>query len=228
MTTLQFELPDGDLIDVEVRHLLNAGYTGRDQQSVQAHIDELAELGVSAPSTTPTLYPVSPYLAQQVDTVAVQHRRTSGEAEWAIVITGPEESDVLLTVACDHTDRDLEVHGVAWSKNASPDVLGRKAWRLPDIADRLDNIRMVARVGADRTVIQDTTLAALLPPKYWLDVLREKRLFEAGTILISGTVPMVEGVEQFADRWEVALIDPETGDEIICAYRVVPMPAPIG
>ena len=40
-----------------------------------------------------------------------------------------EDGGVLLTVACDHTDRELEVHGVAWSKNASPDVLGRKAWR---------------------------------------------------------------------------------------------------
>lgn len=228
MPTLQFDLPDGALIDVEVRHLLNAGYTGRDQQSVQAHIDELTELGVPAPSTTPTLYPVSPYLAQQADSVAVQHRRTSGEAEWAIVITGPDESDVLLTVACDHTDRDLEVHGVAWSKNASPDVLGRKAWRLTDVADRLDDIRLVGRVGADRTVIQDTTLAAMLPPKYWLDVLREMDLFEAGTILISGTVPMVEGVEQFADRWEAALIDPGTGDQITCSYLVEPMPAPVG
>ena len=47
----------------------------------------------------------------------MQHGRTSGEAEWALVITGPID-DVLLTAACDHTDRELEVHGVAWSKNA--------------------------------------------------------------------------------------------------------------
>jgi hypothetical protein len=96
---------------------------------------------------------VAPYLAQQVSSVAVQHGRTSGEAEWAMVITGPDPEDVLITAACDHTDRALEVHGVAWSKNASPDVLGREAWRLVDIADHLDHIRIVGRVGAERTVI---------------------------------------------------------------------------
>lgn len=30
-----------------------------------AHVKELAELGVPAPSVTPALYPVAPYLAQQ-------------------------------------------------------------------------------------------------------------------------------------------------------------------
>ncbi len=115
MTTLRFQLPDGSTPSVEVVSLLNAGYAGRDQAEVQAHIDELAELGVPGPATTPARYPVAPYLAAQADTVPAQHDRTSGEAEWAIVIT---DDDVLLTVACDHTDRALEVHGVAWSKNA--------------------------------------------------------------------------------------------------------------
>ena len=87
MTTLSFELPDGSTRDVQVNHLLNAGYAGREQEEVQAHIAELAELGVPGPTTTPALYPVSPYLAQQVSEVRVQHGRTSGEAEWALVIT---------------------------------------------------------------------------------------------------------------------------------------------
>src|SRR6478609_11548243 len=109
MTALSFELPDGSIKNVQVRHLLNAGYAGREQDEVQAHIAELAELGVPGPSTTPALYPVSPYLAAQPDVVDVQHPRTSGEAEWALIIS---DQGPLLTVACDHTDRALEVHGV--------------------------------------------------------------------------------------------------------------------
>src|SRR6478735_8906261 len=81
MPALSFELPDGSIKNVQVRHLLNAGYAGREQDEVQAHIAELAELGVPGPATTPALYPVSPYLAQQVSEVRVQHERTSGEAE---------------------------------------------------------------------------------------------------------------------------------------------------
>ncbi|MET3203677.1 UNVERIFIED_ORG: hypothetical protein ABIB21_000452 [Arthrobacter sp. UYEF13] len=44
-----------------------------------------AHLGVPDPTAPPALYPVSPYLAQQVSEVRVQHARTSGEAEWALV-----------------------------------------------------------------------------------------------------------------------------------------------
>ncbi len=227
MTTLRFQLPDGSTPCVEVVSLLNAGYAGRDQAEVQAHIDELAELGVPGPETTPALYPVAPYLASQADTVPAQHGRTSGEAEWAIVIT---DDDVLLTVACDHTDRALEVHGVAWSKNAGPDVLGRKAWRLSDVRDRLDAIRLRGWVGEEgaEELIQDSTLAALLTPDHWLEVLERRGLRVPGTVLISGTVAMVPGVDQFASRWRVQLEDPATGETIDAAYRVELLPEAIG
>jgi hypothetical protein len=103
---------------------------------VAAHVRELAKLGVPAPTITPSLYPVPPYLAMQTDEVFAHHDRTSGEGEWALVVSGPAERDLLLTVACDHTDRALEAHGIAWSKQAGPDVLGRIAWRLVDVARR--------------------------------------------------------------------------------------------
>ncbi|BAH49667.1 DUF2848 domain-containing protein [Rhodococcus opacus] len=229
MSQLTFTLPDGTVENVEVTTLLNAGYAGRNQEEVASHIAELAELGVPAPTTIPALYPISPYLAQQATTVSVQHGRTSGEAEWALVII---DDDVLLTVACDHTDRDLEVHSVAWSKNAAPDVLGSRAWRLSEIADRLDDITLSAWVGEGEgepsTLIQSGTLADLLAPKYWLDVLRERGLHTPGTVLVSGTISMRHGVNQFADAWKVEMRDPSTGDALTCSYRTVRMPAPIG
>lgn len=221
--TLTFDLPDGATDEVVVTTLLNGGYAGRSQQDVAAHVRELAELGVPAPSVTPSLYPVSPYLAQQTSSVPVQHSRTSGEAEWALVVT---DDDVLLTVACDHTDRALEVHGVAWSKNASPDVLGRRAWRLSDVADRIDAIELTA--WADGVEIQRGTLAELLTPQYWVDRLRELGLFRPGTVLLSGTIPMHHGVEQFASKWRVELRDPATGDVIDCGYEVNLLPDPVG
>lgn len=228
MTTLTFTLPDGSTREIEVRRTLNAGYAGRDSAAVQAHIDELAALGVPGPSTVPTLYPISTYLAQQVEVVEVQHDRTSGEAEWALVIG--EGDEVLLTAACDHTDRALEVHGVAWSKNASPDVLARKAWRLDDVRDHLDQITLRAWVsGTDggEQLISDASCAALLTPDYWLGVLGERGLAEPGTVLMSGTVLMLEGVDQFAGRWRVELADPVTGETIEVGYAVEVLPEPI-
>lgn len=225
---LSFELPDGTSRTVTVRNLLNAGYAGRDQAEVKAHIAELAELGVPGPSTTPSLYPVSGYLAQQTDRIQVQHAKTSGEAEWALIID--DSGDVLLTAACDHTDRELEVHGVAWSKNASPDVLARRAWRLQDVRGHLDAITLRAWVGhqGSKDLIQDSTVGALLDPDYWLDVLAKRNLAVPGTVLLSGTVTMLQGVDQFGDSWVVEMSDPVTGDVLELSYDVELLPAPIG
>ncbi|MFR9731654.1 DUF2848 domain-containing protein [Saccharopolyspora sp. MS10] len=224
MFPLRFDVA-GRSVEVPVRSLLNAGYAGRSQDDVAAHVAELAELGVPAPTRTPCLYPVAPYLAMQVDEVPAQHARTSGEAEWALVIAGPGEEDVLLTAACDHTDRQLEVHGVAWSKQAGPDVLGSRAWRLVDVADRIDSLTLIGEAGGRR--IQRGTLAELLTPRYWLDRLRELGLDETGTVLLSGTIPMDGAVDQFAGSWRVALADPVTGDVLECGYTVRELPGPI-
>ncbi|MBB5071167.1 DUF2848 domain-containing protein [Saccharopolyspora gloriosae] len=224
MFPLRFDVA-GTSVEVPVRTLLNAGYAGRSQDDVAAHVAELAELGVPAPTRTPCLYPVAPYLAMQTADVPVQHARTSGEAEWALIIAGPREEDVLLTAACDHTDRELEVHGVAWSKQAGPDVLGSRAWRLVEVADRIDSLTLTADVGGRR--IQHGTLGELLTPVYWLEELRKLELAEPGTVLLSGTIPMDTSVDQFADSWRVDLGDPATGDVVSCEYAVRQMPAPI-
>lgn len=59
-------------------------------------------------------------------------------------------------------------------------------------------------------------------------MLRERGLHTTGTVLISGTIPMVHGVDQFADSWRVELGDPATGETIELAYRVRRLPEPIG
>ncbi len=226
MPLLTFELPDREQVAVTVNTLLNAGYAGRSQADVAAHIEELAELGVPAPQRIPCIYPLSPYLAMQVDDVTVQHELTSGEAEWALVVCGTEPNDLLLTAACDHTDRHLEQHGVAWSKQAAPDVLARQAWRLTDVADRIDQLTLTGKVLTDTgtQVIQDGTLAELLSPLYWVDELRERGLLEPGTVLMSGTIPMRTEVDQFSAGWSVELGDPHTNRSISLSYSVQQTP----
>jgi hypothetical protein len=205
--TLRFTLPDGSERQIDVRYALNAGYAGRDTQQVQHHVDELAELGVPAPKRIPTLYPLSASLVSRPDVVQVAHGKTSGEAEWALIV-GDGPDDLLLTAACDHTDRALEVHGVAWSKQSAPDLLGDVAWPLAAIEGELDEFTLKAwvRHGGTEQLIQDGTLAQLLPPSYWVKELGDRLV--AGTVLLSGTIPMIAGVDQFADAWRVELTDP--------------------
>jgi 2-keto-4-pentenoate hydratase/2-oxohepta-3-ene-1,7-dioic acid hydratase in catechol pathway len=205
--TLRFLLPGGGQREIAVRYALNAGYAGRDTAQVQHHVDELAELGVPAPTRIPTLYPLSASLVSRPDVVQVAHGRTSGEAEWALIV-GDSLDDLLLTVACDHTDRALEVHGVAWSKQSAPDLLGDVAWPLAAIEQELDEFTLKAwvRHGDTEQLIQDGTLAQLLPPAYWVKELGDR--LRPGTVLLSGTIPMIAGVDQFADAWRVELTDP--------------------
>ncbi|MGB8408132.1 MAG: DUF2848 domain-containing protein [Mycobacterium sp.] len=229
MPQLTFALPHDESVTVEIDTLLNAGYAGRSQADVAAHIAELAELGVPAPARIPCIYPIGPYLAMQTDEIRVQHDLTSGEAEWALVVAGPRPDDLLLTAACDHTDRRLEQHGVAWSKQAAPDVLARRAWRLPDIADRLDEFTLTGTVETESgiEVIQHGTLTELLSPLFWVEELRSRDLLNPGTVLMSGTIPMRSDVGQFSTGWGVELRDPVTGEAISLFYSVQQMPPAI-
>ena len=81
------------------------------------------------------------------------------------------------------------------------------------------------------------TLCLMLPP--FLGFIRGRRQFaiqysfdlrkrKPHFVLISGTISMLHGVNQFADTWKVAMTDPATQDVIGVEYRTVQMPEPIG
>ena len=53
------------------------------------------------------------------------------------------------------------------------------------------------------------------------------RPLRPGTIVLSGTLEMREGVNQFADHWRADMSDPVTGDTISIDYAVEPMAKPI-
>lgn len=198
---------------VKITHVFNGGYAGRDTAQTQAHIDELTGLGVPAPSRVPTLYPLSAAQASQTTHVQVPHRRTSGEAEWALVVPtdAATPEDYLVVAACDHTDRALEVHGVAWSKQSAPDVLGDVAWRWGDVADTFDDfsLRAWVRHGDDETLIQDGSPAQLLSPTYWIEEMGRSGMLAPGSLVMSGTIPMKHDVDQFAESWRVELVAPD-------------------
>ncbi len=141
---------------IQINWVFNGGYAGRNQTEVQRHINELAALGVPAPKTIPTLYPLSNHLVSQGDIVQVPHERCSGEAEWAMIV-GDDEDDILVTAACDHTDRALEVHGVAWSKQSFPNMIGDVAWRYAEVEHLMDDFTLMSWVchGTTETLIQN-------------------------------------------------------------------------
>jgi hypothetical protein len=214
----------GELVSVEVDQMVNAGYSGRDEEAVQAHIDELVEDGIAAPDTVPTTYELAPYtLLTDPDSVRVVGEDTSGEAEFALVLAGGE---TYVVAASDQTDRDLEREGIQLAKQIAPNVISRDAWRLSDVRDHWDDIELRAwnTVDGERRLYQEDTLGSVLEPEEILDVVggRYGRPLD-GSVVLSGTVATVGGELAPGSAFEVELHDPVTDRTLSLAYDVETM-----
>jgi hypothetical protein len=97
-----------------VQRLVCAGWVGRDKRFLQAHIDELAQHGVPAPTRVPIYLNFSPSLTTTSDVVYVISPETSGEVEY-VVLKGADRTYV--GVGSDHTDRGFEKFSIPASKH---------------------------------------------------------------------------------------------------------------
>jgi 2-keto-4-pentenoate hydratase/2-oxohepta-3-ene-1,7-dioic acid hydratase in catechol pathway len=217
---------EGEIVAIEINRVINAGYSGRDEADVQAHIDELLKDNVMSeePDAVPVTYQLSPYtLLANPSRIQVVGEGTSGEAEYGLVVTGDE---TYVVAASDQTDRDLEKHGIQKSKQIAPNVISADAWRLSDVRDHWDDLHLRAHnsVDEEREPYQDSSLAEILPPG---DILNEVSARYAGTLsgtaILSGTVPTVGGELVPGDRFEVELHDSIRDRTIETAYDVEPI-----
>lgn len=204
------------MVPVEIDRLeavVVAGYTGRDRAAVDEHIAELAAMGVAPPATVPAYWGFPPWIASQSDRVVVAGDETSGEVELCLVVDG---DDVFVTVASDHTDRAVEAVDIGLSKHVCPKVIGREAWPLAQVADRLGELELRSWVDGD-VLYQDDTTAALVDPRELLAELPfpRPRCFA----LLTGTVPTIGGLRPAA-RFRGELRDPATGACLTVAYDV--------
>lgn len=214
----------GDVVTVAIDRVVNAGYSGRDRESVRKHVDELVEDGIEAPDRVPTTYRVPPGVLR-VDPGAIQvvGEDTSGEAEFALLVTGTE---TYVVAASDQTDRNLECDDVRKSKAIAPNVLSRDAWRFSTVRDRWDDIELRAWnvVDGERVRYQDATLGQILEPDAILEMVRDRYGGPLdGTAILSGTVPVVSGELQPGSRFEVELVDPDAGRSLSVTYDVTPI-----
>lgn len=217
--TLRFDTPDGPL-DLAAARCIVAGWTGRDARAVAHHIAELEALGVPAPSRTPLPYIVSPALLTQDDTIHCVGPHTSGEAEPAVLLTPRGR---FLTLASDHTDRALEAHSVALSKQVCAKPVARTAWPIDAVSD-LDALVLrswVEEAGGWR-LYQDGTLAALRP----IDEILAAVAAQGGgdTVVLCGTLSAIGGVRPAA-RMRMELADLAAGRTIALAYETRTLPA---
>jgi hypothetical protein len=203
---------------IDIKHLVIAGWTARDMETVQEHIDELIEIGVTPPSTVPLFYRASNLLVTQDPIVEVLSGDTSGEVEPLII---KAEGKLWLGVGSDHTDRKLEAHSVAHSKQVSVKPVSSTLWDFDEVADHLDELLIESWVdeGEGWTQYQKGSLANIRP----LTELIEKGNLPEGSAMLCGTCPAIGGVRR-TEKFRMSIHDPVLNRTISCEYITKELP----
>lgn len=211
------------VLNIPVNVIFNGGYAGTNQELVREHIEELGKLGVPAPTTTPTLYPLSNYLATTSDRIQVQHGETSGEIEYAMIWF---EGKQYVTVVSDHTDRNLENFSVPKSKQAAPDVFATEVWPWDEVKDHFGELILECYITKDgkRELYQQAPNKAMLLPDQWAERFKKVGVGNNGDIFISGTINTVNKTLIFGDQYEISIHDPILKRTISHTYYVDILP----
>lgn len=209
-------------IHFEMRRMVNAGYTGRNQEKVRSHIEELKKEGVPAPESTPTAYEMITQLVYFDDEIEVVGERTSGEAEYILLCSGDE---VYVGVGSDHTDRELESVSIIKSKQVCPNIMSNHLWRLKEVRRDWDEIILrgwTKNEEGQKILYQEALLSAVMTPEDLMDFVKNKSTDKKlnGTMIFSGTIPLVTGTFVYGPYFEAELFNPRTGKRLNCHYQV--------
>lgn len=207
-------------IDVAPTQLILGGFSARSADQRNRHIEELRQLGIEPPEEVPAFWRVARHLLTTETVIEVQGEYTSGEAEYALIAHGGRTH---VTVASDQTDRELERTSIPRSKQLCPKVLSATAVPLEELRSRWDEIELTSDVSADGAEwlpYQRSRLAELLDPDSLIRASGHANGLPDGSILLSGTVPLVDGVTRYLPHFRASLMIPDDGPVLELAYRV--------
>lgn len=209
-------------LQVDIDTFVIAGWAGRDRAAIDHHIEELAAIGVPRPSAVPLYYRVAENQLTQSPRIQAVGPHSSGEVETFVFTAGGE---LYVSLTSDHTDRKLESHSVALSKQLCAKPVGTTAWRFDDVADHWDELVIRSRIveNGQEVVYQEGALSALrLPVELITGYTNGQRLPE-GCAMSCGTVGAIGGIRP-STSFEMELFDPRSGRSLRHAYTVDVLP----
>lgn len=216
----------GTEITFDIDHCTVAGWTGRDAAAIQHHIDELAAIGVKPPSSVPLYYRTASGMVTQQSCIEVVGKGTSGEVEPFLIAC---DGELYLGLASDHTDRELEAHSVALSKQICEKPVASEIWRFDEVKDHIEQIEMRSWVqeqdGDDWVLYQEGTIASIRPLS---DLIEGSQLMGnaangTASVMLCGTLGAKGGVRP-ARHFKMALHDPVLDRTITHAYEIRELP----
>jgi hypothetical protein len=220
MKELNFSLPNEQTLALQVEKCVCIGYSGRNQEMVKLHIEELAHAGIPAPPEVPMVYQVGNLLATQDANVQLLGKQTSGEVEFVILISPKGK---YLTVGSDHTDRKLEGVSIPYAKQICPKPVASEAWLLEEVLPHWDQLLLKCEIEFNNKwdLYQEGSAAAVLPVLEILAFAQKRNsIAESGTILFCGTVPIKEGNFKYGSAYRLTLSDPVLNRSINHVYQV--------
>ena len=157
-------------------------------------------------------------LLTQSEMIEVLGTGSSGEVE-PVLIKSNEE--IWLGLASDHTDRQLESHSIAYSKQVCHKPVANSLWKLSEVQDHLDELILRSWVNeeAEWHLYQQGTLSIILP----LAELVESCALPANAALFCGTLAAIGGVRP-AEKFRMELVDPVLDRRIQSSYRIESLP----
>ena len=220
----QLETPEGSLpLHVNLHTLVIAGWAGRDRAAIEHHIEELAAIGVPRPSSTPLYYRVAANQLTQSGQIQVVGPHSSGEAEAFVFAV---DGELYVSLMSDHTDRKLEAHSVAMSKQVCAKPIAHTAWRLADVARHWDELQLSAHIEENGQTVayQQGELASLRNvPELIRGYTQGVDGLVDGTGMSCGTVAVSGGIRP-SSVFTMSLHDPRTGRSITHQYRIEVLP----
>jgi hypothetical protein len=208
--------------NVQVDHLVIAGWTGRDKAALEKHIAELEAIGVPRPATTPIFYRASAARLTIDDSIEALGAASSGEAEFVLLQHG---GTLWVGTGSDHTDREVEKYGVSVSKQMCDKPIAPVFWSYDEVAPHWDKLMLRAYVleNSMRALYQDGAVTAMLDPLNLIEQFAGASSLDEGTLMFCGTLAAHGGVRP-AENFEFELDDPVLGRKIHHGYRVHNLP----
>ena len=206
--TLADILPLPHSLPQTLTKVLIAGWAGRDKAGVQHHIDELAAIGIAPPSETPLFYEVSRDRLNTTGRIQEVGTDSGGEVE---LVLWRLNGALYFGLGSDHTDRALESHSVALSKQISDKPMSTQVIALNDLKTPLDDLTMTCDIYEDGKWVryQKGLLNTLIPPLDLLAMAEQRGAITSSDNLamLCGTLPTIGGIRA-AERYQMALSDP--------------------
>lgn len=207
---------------LEIRALVVAGLTGRDTEAVQHHLEELAAIGVKAPSRIPAYFRNAHSLVTHATAIEVLGPDTSGEVEFVLV--GMADG-LWVGLGSDHTDRRVEALAIDVSKQLCAKVIAPVLWRFDEIAEHWDRLTLKAWIEetGSLTLYQDGSVAAIRRPEDLVQGYTGGAPLPPGTVMFGGTFSAIGGIRP-SPRFEMELADPVLGRVIRHGYTATSLP----